>query len=40
MLVDLVPSTLKSLTKDRFAVSKELLDTAELRSTSSTPCFP
>ena len=29
VLVDLVPSTLKSLSKDRFAVAKELLDTAE-----------
>jgi hypothetical protein len=29
LLVDLVPSTLKSLTKDRFAVAREALDTAE-----------
>lgn len=29
LLVDLVPSQLKSLTKDRFAVAREMLDTAE-----------
>jgi hypothetical protein len=40
MLVDLVPSSLKSLTKDRFAVSKEVLDTAETPADFFNSLFP
>src|SRR5262245_21420319 len=40
MLVDLVPSTLKSLTKDRFAVAKEVLDNAELPTDYFNSLFP
>jgi hypothetical protein len=40
VLVDLVPSTLKSLSKDRFAVAKELLDTAEAPVDFFNALFP
>src|SRR5262245_10933116 len=40
VLVDLVPSTLKSLTKDQFAVAKEILDTAELPVDFFNALFP
>ena len=40
LLVDLVPSHLKSLTKDRFAVSREILDTAETPVEFFNALFP
>ena len=40
LLIDLVPSTLKSLTKDRFAVAKETLDTTEAPNEFFNNLFP
>jgi hypothetical protein len=40
LLVDLVPSSLKSLTKDRFAVAKEILDTADAPADFFNGLFP
>lgn len=40
VLVDMVPSKLKSLTKDRFAVAKEVLDTTEQPAEFFKSVFP
>jgi hypothetical protein len=40
LLVDLVPSSLKSLTKDRFAVAKEILDTSDTPADFFNALFP
>lgn len=40
LLVELVPSSLKSLTKDRFAVSREVLDTADTPVDFFNALFP
>jgi len=40
LLVDLVPSSLKSLTKDRFAVAKEVLENAEMPADFFNSLFP